>query len=360
MSKVVYEIRPQPWPRMPTPTEPPMQFASAQEFKSFLEDQERIWEFLRVQGVPSNCRGEVSSSTDHLSHLWQMKQECDAVIEGRENAEEELLSAISGRFNEDALLRIVTSKDDVGKLLLLAKDRYGDAAAAFAMEFYHDDAKISMTPDAPSLAAIHLLGDPALAAPALATQAYETAARKFDSEIAAAKQELEKVRAQKDRYNAEIELRAAAEYWNLKSEQHSTAAQGRMKNLKQFFAALIVAVIVTYGLLFWMFDFYKSTIPTSLYAVFAAGGLSVLAAVFWIGRIVVKLYMAEHQQREDAKERVVMTKTYLALISEKAIISDTDRQIILTALFKSAPVLGSDDGPPEIGIAALLGKVVAK
>ena len=55
-----------------------------------------------------------------------------------------------------------------------------------------------------------------------------------------------------------------------------------------------------------------------------------------------------------------MTQTYLALTRENAA-SETERQIILTALFRnSADGIVKDDGPPDIGLQALISKAAVR
>ena len=82
--------------------------------------------------------------------------------------------------------------------------------------------------------------------------------------------------------------------------------------------------------------------------------------VFWAGRLIVKLWLSEHHLRGDAQERAVMTKSYLAMTeNDKA--QDTDRAIVLSAIFRPAPDgVVKEEGPQDIGLHALMAKLLAR
>ena len=96
---------------------------------------------------------------------------------------------------------------------------------------------------------------------------------------------------------------------------------------------------------------------TALYFI-VSGGLATFAGViFWVGRLLTKLYLSEHHLRIDAEERAIMTTTYLALTNSKAA-EDSDRQIILAALFRSTPDgIVRDDGPVDLNLAMILSRL---
>ena len=89
----------------------------------------------------------------------------------------------------------------------------------------------------------------------------------------------------------------------------------------------------------------------------SAGLASVAGMVFWVGRLLTRLYLSEHHLRHDAEERAVMTTTYLALTHERAA-EETDRQIVLAALFRSTPDgIVKDDGHGDLSIPGLLARL---
>jgi hypothetical protein len=157
-----------------------------------------------------------------------------------------------------------------------------------------------------------------------------------------------------------MHLQAPVKYW-------SDKAAGHRKKEMWGIGRLVVFFPLAFGLLGWAF--WKSatyllahastpgaTTPTPLYVIIT-GGLVVLSTLlFWIGRLLTKLYLSEHHLRNDAEERAIMTQTYLALTKEAAA-SDTDRNIVLTAIFRNTPDgIVKDDGPGDVSLQALLSR----
>lgn len=155
-----------------------------------------------------------------------------------------------------------------------------------------------------------------------------------------------------------MRLKAPASYWSDKAEKHRKAEFRAMIRLMIFFP------IATGGLalVFWKVGDYLLTHAPSEKAtpvfIVASAGLATLAGVtLWVGRLLTKLYLSEHHLRIDAEEREIMTTTYLALTNENAV-TDTDRQIVLTALFRStSDGIVNDDGSVDVSLAALLAKI---
>lgn len=107
-------------------------------------------------------------------------------------------------------------------------------------------------------------------------------------------------------------------------------------------------------------DTTQNKAPVALYVVISGGLLLLSTIAFWVGRLLTKLYLSEHHLRNDAEERAVMTTTYLALINEAAA-SDTDRQIILNALFRATPDgIVKDEGPTDASVQGLLTKLLTR
>ncbi len=79
--------------------------------------------------------------------------------------------------------------------------------------------------------------------------------------------------------------------------------------------------------------------------------------IFWIGRLLTKLYLSQHHLMHDAEERAVMTTTYLSLSHESAA-SEEDKKIILGALFRpTIDGLIKDEGPSDMSLAGFLSKL---
>ena len=70
----------------------------------------------------------------------------------------------------------------------------------------------------------------------------------------------------------------------------------------------------------------------------------------WLARLIVRIFLSHLHLGTDAKERVTMIQTYLALLREEHGLKDDERQLILQTLFRpSATGIVKDDGiPPSL------------
>lgn len=172
------------------------------------------------------------------------------------------------------------------------------------------------------------------------------------------------IRATEASYKEYMKLKAPVEYWEGKANDHRIREGEARKRLLMYFpVTLMIMAIAFVGTAYFLIrhpDTASSKAPIALYVV-VSGGLIVLSTIaFWIGRILTKLYLSEHHLRNDAEERAVMTTTYLALTSEGAA-SDTDRQIVLNALFRATPDgIVKDDGPSDASLQGLIARLVTK
>lgn len=164
-------------------------------------------------------------------------------------------------------------------------------------------------------------------------------------------------------HNAYIEhmkLKAPVEYWREKASKHKKAA-GHMRNwLAGFFFAMIAAYLL--GFILWHQDIAAFLLQFQA----STGALLVISAAFallaslplWIGRLLVKFYLSEHHLATDAREREVMTQTYLALTAD-GVVDDKDRTLILSALFRSTPDgVVKDNAAPDTSPAAMLSRLL--
>jgi hypothetical protein len=177
----------------------------------------------------------------------------------------------------------------------------------------------------------------------------------FRSHRASTDQQFAQLRAT---YEEAMRLKAPATYWQDKAVAHRNAETAGLKRLYIFFPAALVIIGLSFSAVaLWLLEHPPQANLTALYFIIS-GGLATLAGViFWIGRLMTKLYLSEHHLRIDAEERSIMTTTYLALTEEKAA-DDADRQIILAALFRSTPDgIVKDDGVVDVSLAALLSKL---
>ncbi len=172
------------------------------------------------------------------------------------------------------------------------------------------------------------------------------------------------IRSTEASYREFMKLKAPVEYWQQKSADHGSREAKARGALYIYFPVALVLLAITFisagAFLLRHPDTDQAKSPIALYVV-VSGGLFLLSTVaFWIGRLLTKLYLSEHHLRNDAEERAVMTTTYLALTTEGAA-TETDRQIILGALFRSTPDgIVKDDGPSDASVQGLLTKLLMR
>ncbi len=172
---------------------------------------------------------------------------------------------------------------------------------------------------------------------------------------------IENIRETERAFIEQMRLQAPVEYWRNKAKSHQENKDVMKKWLTLFFPTSAFLIILMYSILSIFLVLSEkggSKIPSSAYFIMSAGLVSVSAIIFWVGRLLTKIYISENHLRYDAEERATMTTTYLALTRESAA-NDLDRQIILSALFRSgSDGLVKDDGSAEVlSPAALIARL---
>jgi len=177
-----------------------------------------------------------------------------------------------------------------------------------------------------------------------------------------------RIRAVEETYREKMGLAAPVEYWKTKAAQHKQAEfWSRLWVLFYFPVALGGLATAFYLTGTYLIQAATAPLiegaqafPNAVFIVASAGLASCAGLVFWVGRLLTKLYLSQHHLRQDAEERATMTETYLALIENSAASTD-DRQVILNALFRNTPDgIVKEDGGLDPSIAAALGKFLAK
>jgi hypothetical protein len=160
-------------------------------------------------------------------------------------------------------------------------------------------------------------------------------------------------------YKEQMNLQASVEYWNAKATVHRTAIKWSRLNLI-FFAVfgsgfLISALLWIATTAIELTD--KSKGEAAIYLKFAAIGAILTTIVFWIGRVLLRIYLSDRHLLTDAEERIAMVKTYLALTNEGKL-EPTDRALVLAPLFRSAADgIVKDDGP-DASLAGVIAKAI--
>lgn len=181
---------------------------------------------------------------------------------------------------------------------------------------------------------------------------------------AAASSAVTDIRTVENTYREAMRLQAPVEYWRNKGLAHGSKEGTALVRLLWFFPLATIVILAAFGVGAWIILANEpgtgERTPVALYVVIS-GALAFLSTnVFWVGRLLTKLYLSEHHLRNDAEERAIMTETYLALTNEGAA-ADNDRQIVLNALFRNTlDGIVKDEGPSDLNVQALLARLLTK
>ena len=162
-------------------------------------------------------------------------------------------------------------------------------------------------------------------------------------------------------YREKLALMAPVQYWKDKAADHKKAEWWTRLFVILFFVFALPSLVTMFGAAGWyLLNHVDEKTPTGLYVVASAGLATTAGVMFWIGRLLTKLYLSQHHLRQDAEERAVMTTTYLALTAEQAA-GDADRSIILNALFRpTSDGIIKEDGGLDPSVASLIGRLAAR
>lgn len=184
---------------------------------------------------------------------------------------------------------------------------------------------------------------------AIAKLQKQISSRWNDANSKLVKEAIDRINLTDNTFKEHMRLKAAVEYWTTKATTHSDMT-GLWGWISAGYALLVVA-----GLVVWfvcgvpaiapMIEFASGK-PTALTFLYAGTALTVLTILFWVGRVLVRLYLSEHHLAIDARFRSTMTETYLALINESAA-TEAERNIVLTAIFRpTTDGIVKDDAAP--------------
>ena len=145
-------------------------------------------------------------------------------------------------------------------------------------------------------------------------------------------------------YDLQLKTRAPYNYWRSKRIVHQRAAQswGRAFSWTVGLGTLVLALI---GICFALYASAKFE-PPYILPLTCIGVPAFL--LLWIARLTNRKYNDHLLRSEDAYERATMVKMLLALTrksdSESAV-SDAERAVMVTALFRPGPGLNAEDSP---------------
>lgn len=191
---------------------------------------------------------------------------------------------------------------------------------------------------------------------------WEASTKKYEEEaeasIAEAKKKLDEV---EKTYDEKMSLKAPVDYW----EKQKKVLLARMRNIIWVIIGESVGSLILATLYFKFFipvgDLKASIISIPIGTEVKIVGLILFVGfLIWMIRVTVRYFLGILHLEIDAGERIVMTKTYLALSREGQAFAEEDRHIILDALFRSGSTgLVHDDGGPG-GLFKTLLRLVGK
>lgn len=374
-------------------------FRTFDDIERFVEAERQAWSWLFSIDArdPGNAQGRVEGRLNEIrNHIANWRNQKTRLRDAVDNLRNYFSSTGEGLLVHDG---------ELGERILLIKERIGLRPAALAYSFTRNWVQLGNVDSLDYLSAIVLLAVPALAdASGLearlnaernnyrsslrrqlesAVSAEKLRAEQWislqaegqrritywvarqavrwrrlrRSETAQSREAVESIRAVEAAYNEYMRLKAPADYWRIKADAHKTAEGSARGALLAFFPIAAILVASAFAGVAALLLYSTREVETPVYFVLSAGLGIFGGLVFWVGRILTRLYLSEHHLRKDAEERAVMTTTYLALTKDAAAEAN-DRQIILAALFRnSSDGIVKDDGAESsvVGMLARLG-----
>ncbi|MBN8211778.1 MAG: hypothetical protein J0M09_02570 [Xanthomonadales bacterium] len=151
-------------------------------------------------------------------------------------------------------------------------------------------------------------------------------------------------------YDNELKLRAPREYWGSKLKEH------RALSKKWLFAFVLISIFgaVLIGFSVYSLPFFWKEYAEKLGATVWILPASMIGApsflILWLLRVSGRQWSDQMMRQEDARERIVMIETFLALTRDKdspsSIVDPNHLAIILGSIFRPGPGFASDDSPP--------------
>jgi hypothetical protein len=148
----------------------------------------------------------------------------------------------------------------------------------------------------------------------------------------------DKILAIADTYNTQLALQAPTDYWKRKRHGHRVAA---------------VIWGAAFGFVLWKLTAAPFLAWTQIHPAFVPSYgvfLPTLGAAFlsvWILRVISRQFLSNMAFNSDADERITMVMTFLALMQKPDHVRETDRVLILSALFRPATRTEEDGAPPN-------------
>jgi hypothetical protein len=170
------------------------------------------------------------------------------------------------------------------------------------------------------------------------------------------KQSIEKIEATDAAFTKQMQLQAPVDYWSKQADEQKDSSNRYLFVLLVFMVAVFInAWVAGTHYVPLLLEKRISEVP-SIYAVAAMITVLVSTIVFWIGRVMVRLFLSAHHLSIDAGERVVMIETFLALLKEGKL-DEKEKALVLAPVFRSsADGIIKDEAAPDVSFAALVAR----
>ena len=170
----------------------------------------------------------------------------------------------------------------------------------------------------------------------------------------------------KTRFEEYMVLKSPTDYWKGKRTAHSESKGKRLRGIVVgggigIVVALLIPALFVYSIMPSMSDVLQRAGHDASWALYGFGFfyVTLMTAVFWLLRVLTKLYLSDHHLEIDADERITMIQTYHALLAENAVSSD-ERLTVLNGIFRhTEDGVVKDDGI-DPGIAGLLSRIISR
>jgi hypothetical protein len=373
-----------------------LQFANADQVLTFLEREDTLWQWTNAGNIPSqvtfaieNYRGQWTDRLKVAANAWKANP--------GENTEQALASELGKRFQNR--MEWCSEDPEAWQVHELAKDDPSAAAVAMAVltgreqlievgqyENRHGyrrgrakgyailagidpdsgnailslaaEIKSGAIRDADTLRGVlseaqsqlndllRVATDESAAQKLLLDRDHADAQSGRQAEFDKLKSDIEGIKVA---YEYQMQLRGPVRYWKIRASQHRRSSNWALGILLPF-------LVIATGSLYALYDTAAGHLPATgvnipYAALFKATAFAVLMTTiaFWVGRILLRMYLSGHHLATDAEERRTMIMTFLALAKSKSV-EDADRKLILTALFRpGSDGIVKDDAAPEVG-----------
>ncbi|MCW5681821.1 MAG: hypothetical protein KF794_13930 [Xanthobacteraceae bacterium] len=169
---------------------------------------------------------------------------------------------------------------------------------------------------------------------------------------------LESIKSTEAAFTKQMQLQASVNYWGDRAK--SQQASGWI-----YLGCLALFVLVSYRVGQHLAEMYLPILlkvplneQPARYGVALTITLLLTTVFFWAARVLVRLFLSSHHLSNDARERVVMIETYLALLKEGKL-EESDKALVLTPLFRaSSDGIVKDEGAPDTSAASLLARLL--